>query len=65
MDTKMIILMVEDTPHIFTSKKNMSSFLLRSEDREMDQKAVDSFLIEHIMDTAFANYSWDYFSVDE
>jgi len=63
-DNRLILLMVEDDPHIFTTKEKMISFLLDSEDEQMDNEAVDQLIMEGALDTTFASYSWDYCPVD-
>lgn len=40
-DNKLILLMIEDNPHIFTSKEKMISFLLANEDEQMNNEAVE------------------------
>lgn len=63
-DNKLILLMVEDDPHIFTAKEKMISFLLASEDEQMNNVAVEQLIIEGVLDTNYASYSWDYCPVD-
>ena len=63
-DNKLILLMVEDDPHIFTGKEKMISFLLANEDEQMNNEAVEQLITEGAIDTNYASYSWDYCPVD-
>lgn len=63
-ENKLILLMTEEEAHIFTTKDNMTSYLLANDDEEMNMAGIEKLIQEGVHDTMYASYSWDYCPVD-
>ncbi len=62
---KVILLIEESEPLLFSSQEKMVAYLISNSDTDMNKTSVKRFIQERTASTPHANYTWDWLTIDD